>query len=73
MAKFLFSQRSGNSTTTIIVRNPKIEEGTVYTTKIGEPAGWSDKGKLIFKACKPVKFIAGGSAWTLTEFNEPLQ
>lgn len=71
--KFLFSQRSENATTLVIVENPKVKENTVYATQVGVFNGWNDEGKEIYKACSPVKFIAGGGPWTLTEYTEELK
>lgn len=69
--KYLFTQRSGNVTTLVIVENPSIENGTVYAKKVGQFAGWSDH-KEVYEACEPVEFIAGGGPWNMTEYKDQL-
>ncbi len=66
--KYLFSQSSGNSTTRVIIENPVVKDGVVYATKIGKFVGWDDERKEIYTTCTPVKFIAGGGPWNMTEY-----
>jgi hypothetical protein len=70
--RYLFSQTTVNSTTLVIVKDPTIQNGTVYATKIGEFAGWNNARERVYQSCTPVQFIAGGGPWTLTEFTDPL-
>ena len=71
--RYLFSQTHGNSTTLVIVENPRVENGTVYATQVGAFAGWDDNHEYVFEACAPVQFIAGGGPWNMTEFTRQLQ
>ena len=69
--KYLFSQHSGNTTTLVIVENPRVENGTVYAKKVGRFAGWRDQEE-VYEACEPVGFIAGGGPWNMTEYTDQL-
>ena len=70
--RYLFSQAHGNSTTLVIVENPRIHNGTVYATKVGNFGGWNDEHEYVFESCSPAKFMGGGGPWTLTEYKEQL-
>ena len=70
--RYIFSQQQGNSTNIVIVENPEVKEGTVYATKVGEIAELTTEGKVVFQACTPVKFIAGGGPWDMTEYTKKL-
>ena len=70
--RYIFSQQQGNSTILVIVENPEVKEGTVYATKVGDVAGLTTERKIVFKACAPVKFVAGGGPWDMTEYTEKL-
>lgn len=65
--RYLFSQAHGNSTTVAIIENYEVKDGTVYATKVGKFAGWIN-GEEVYEACSPVKFIAGGGPWSMTEY-----
>ena len=71
--KFLFSQKHGNTTVVVILENPEIKEGIVYATKVGAFEGWGFEHEEIYKSCPPVKFIAGGGPWCMTEYTDELQ
>ena len=71
--RYLFSQTHGHSTTLVIVENPEIKDGTVYATKVGVFAGWDEAREEVYEACTPVKFIAGGGPWSMTEYTRQLQ
>ena len=70
--RYLFSQQQGNSTTLVIVENPRVENGTVYATQVGVFAGWEDNCEYVYKSCAPVQFIAGGGPWSMTEYTRQL-
>ena len=69
---YLFVQSSSNSTLSVIIDNPRIENGTVYATQIGIFSGWNNKREEVYQACSPVDFIAGGGPWSMTEFTDKL-
>ena len=69
--RYVFQQTSGNATTTCVVENPEVKDGALHAVIVGHFAGWDDSDET-FKACTPLKFIAGGN-WTLTEFNGQLR
>ena len=75
--KYLFKQTVGNqngtSTTLVILENPQIKDGTVYATKIGQFHGWNEAKEEVFSSCSPVRFIAGGGPWNMTEYTGILQ
>ena len=68
--KFLFSQIVGGQRMPVIIESPEVKNGEVYATLIGKQSGYAWNGKEEFKACKPTKFIAGGSPWTMVEFTD---
>ena len=68
--RYLFKQSQGNDSTVCIVENPKVKEGTVFATKIGNLAGWKGHEE-IFEEIPAVGFIASGS-WTMTEYKGKL-
>ena len=71
--RYLFTQCHGSSTTLVIVEDPKVVDGTLYATKIGQFSGWNDEEEEVYKACSPVRFIAGGGPWTLEEYTSQLK
>ena len=70
---YLFFLSSHNTTFYAILKDISIINGTVYGTQIGVPDGFDANGKLVFTACEPSKYIAGGSAFTLVEYKDELK
>ena len=66
--RYLFTQSHVNTTTLLILANPTFKDGIVFATKVGVFAGLDENGNQAFQACEPVKYIAGGGPWELTEF-----
>ncbi len=70
---YLLERKIGNAIERFIVEEPEVKDGTVYATKVGEPACYNDShGFPAYKRIEPVKYIAGGAPFSLTEFKREL-
>ena len=72
--RYLLTLHAGNSSVFIIVENPRFQKkGVVKATQVGKLEGFDEKShELVFTACEPIEFIAGGGPWTMTEYKGTL-